>query len=373
MALRPALVLGLGLLASTGLSAAPKREFHHGMVVSCPGWGPIWGSPAMAESLVELAEIGVDSVAIHPYGWVKRDGTVKFQPASELEFLSRAVELAHQADMRLFWKPHLGYWGEFEWRGSIEFGDDEAAWRKFFSEYEAFIVDQARFASSAGLDLFAVGVELEATVHREIEWRRVIAEVRKVFGGTVVYAANWDRLGQVPFWDAVDWIGVHAYFPLSDEDDPSSAQLAAGWAPHLEALRVLSARLNKPVLIAEVGYNLNPNAAREPWTYETDDSPLSRELRTRLIEAALVELASESFVRGMYWWKWMPGRTHHRRNFSMRDPEVTRALARAWANPEGAGKNAVRDPGVGIAVPARAPAGASARASDNVPPRGGRK
>ncbi|MCP4203368.1 MAG: hypothetical protein GY769_15730 [bacterium] len=333
MFLRLAMLLGLILVGSSGLQAAPRSDFQRGMVVSCPRWGPIWGSPAMAESLAELKQIGVDSVAIHPYGWVKRNGIVKFQPAAELEFLGAAVELARKAGVDLFWKPHLGYWGEFAWRGEIEFGQDEAAWRRFFADYEAFIVDQARFAASAGLDLFAVGVELEATTHREEDWRRIIASVREVFPGTVVYAANWDRLKRVPFWDAVDWIGVHAYFPLSEAEDPDRALLRSGWEPPLAGLRRLSRAVGKPVLIAEIGYNLNPAAAREPWRYESEDSPESRALRTRLIDVAIERIASEDFVRGMYWWKWMPGRTHFRRNFSMRDSDVKRVLARRWVEP----------------------------------------
>lgn len=289
----------------------------------------------MAESLAELESIGVDSVAIHPYGWVKRDGRVEFRAAEDLAFLTRAVELTRGAGMHMFWKPHLGYWGEFEWRGEIEFGDREADWRRFFAQYEAFIVDQARFAAAAGLDLFAVGVELDATTHRETEWRKIIEAVREVFPGTLVYAANWNQLQRVPFWDAVDWIGVHAYFPLSTADAPSKPQLEAGWIEHLDELRALSKRYDKGVLIAEVGYNLHPSAAREPWSYATEDSPASRELRARLVEVALETFEKESIVRGVYWWKWMPGGSHHRRNFSMRDPEVQSAIARAWNRPSG--------------------------------------
>lgn len=294
----------------------------------------------MAESLTELTAIGVDSVAIHPYGWVKRDGTVESKPAAELGFLERSVELARDAGVRLFWKPHLGYWGEFAWRGTIEFGEDETAWRRFFSQYESFIVDQARFAAASGLELFAVGVELDATVHREADWRRIIARVRSVFPGTVVYAANWDRLDDVPFWDAVDWIGVHAYFPLATTPNPSRELLEAGWARHIGRLRALSARFRKPILVAEVGYNLSSGAALEPWRYETDDSPQSRALRKLLVEVALERLSGETFIRGMYWWKWMPGEPHHHRNFSMRDPEMRNILAAAWAR---------RDSDVGLA------------------------
>ena len=31
------------------------------------------------------------------------------------------------------------------------------------------------------------------------------------------------------FWDAVDYIGVLAYFPLTKTIDPSEAEIAAGW------------------------------------------------------------------------------------------------------------------------------------------------
>ena len=197
----------------------------------------------------------------------------------------------------------------------------------------------------------------------------MIAEVRKVFAGIIVYAANWDRLGQVPFWDAVDWIGVHAYFPLSVEDDPSRAALTAGWQPHLDELRVLSKTVGKPVLVAEVGYNTNPGAAREPWSYETVDSFESRALRVRLVDVAMERLSGEDFIRGMYWWKWMPGRTHFRRNFSMRDVGIKRVLRRRW----GSAPNSVKTSSSQYRAshPEREPS--LGMASDNLPPQGGQE
>ena len=170
------------------------RDFMRGMTVSCPIWGQIWGTSAMAESLEELRELGVRWVAIHPYAVVGRDGSVRFRPAEETGYLPRAVELAREAAVGLFWKPHLGYWGSFAWRGEIEFGDDERSWRRFFDQYRAFIADQARFAEKAGAPLFSIGVEYEATTGRETEWRRILAEVRRVYSGRVTYSANWDRI-----------------------------------------------------------------------------------------------------------------------------------------------------------------------------------
>ena len=110
--------------------------------------------------------------------------------------LARAADLAEEAGVHLFWKPHLAYWGSFQWRGAITFGDDGTAWRRFFDGYRAFIVDQARFAQSIGVDLFAVGIEYELTTHHEQEWRQIIAEVRSVFSGrlpTLPIGTPWGR------------------------------------------------------------------------------------------------------------------------------------------------------------------------------------
>ena len=219
-------VLGLFLVLACGVasptrSAPPDSEFLRGVVVSCPRAGQVWGSPEMARSLEEITALGAGWVAIHPYAWVSRDGEVRYRPASQLPYLQRAVELARGGEVDLFWKPHLGYWGSFSWRGAIEFGDDTAAWRRFFEGYRGFIVDQARFAAAAGVELLAVGVEYERTTEHEAEWRQIIAAVRAVFPGRLTYAANWDSLDRVPFWDAT----------ISSACTPTSRSLSRGVPP----------------------------------------------------------------------------------------------------------------------------------------------
>jgi hypothetical protein len=340
-AIRRLKIAGAGGLVALALAAAPmaaadsggerQADFMRGMVVSCPTWGPIWGSPLMAEALTELDQLGVEWIAVHPYAGVRRDGSIRITPAESTGFLERAVELTREAGMKLFWKPHLAYWGSFDWRGDIAFGDDEAAWRRFFDGYREFIVDQAKFAERVGAELFAVGVETDATTFREKEWRRIVDAVRQVYKGRITYAANWDNLGGVGFWDALDVIGVHAYFPLADGDGPDAETLRRGWDGPLERLRTLAAAEGgKPVVFAEIGYNRSPDAARRPWEYEVRDSAESRALRQRLIEVALTRLEADPLVHGVFWWKWIPGDTRFDRDFSMRDPEAREALSRHW-------------------------------------------
>jgi hypothetical protein len=287
----------------------------------------------MSVALEEIRAVGVDWVSIHPYGWVGRDGTIRFQSADETGFLAEAVRRMRAAGVQIFWKPHLGYWGSFEWRGAIDFGDDEAAWRRFFAGYRDFIVDQARFAAGHGIDLFAVGVEYERTMHREADWRGVVAAVREVFPGPITYAANWDGLDRVPFWDAVDLLGVQAYFPLASDPAAGREALAEAWRGHLDDLRRLSEAHGKPVVFAEIGYNRAAAAAVEPWAHGTDDTPENRDRRSLLMNVALEAVGAEPSIAGMFWWKWIPG-DRPGRDFSMRDAEAIDALRFHWGAAE---------------------------------------
>ena len=62
-----------------------------------------------------------------------------------------------------------------------------------------------------------VGTQLDRTLHFEDDWRLIIATVRRYFEGTLTYAANWTDYEKVPFWDALDVIGIQAYFPLLED------------------------------------------------------------------------------------------------------------------------------------------------------------
>ena len=336
-----ALVLVFSAVAFSLAAQAPPRSagadlpqpFLKGMTITCPRFGQIWGTEHMVQAIREVRKLGVEWIAIHPYIHIQSNGNLLFRrPAQETEYLVKAVEIARREGVEFFWKPHLSYWGSFEWRGAITF-DDEAAWQRFFTGYRRFIVDQARFAEAHNVPLFSIGAELEGTTQRP-EWLGILEEIREVYRGRITYAANWDRLADVPFWDQVDVIGVQAYFPLSGEENPDPQTLAHGWDRHLRELRALSKRLGgKPVLFTEIGYNPATNAAREPWDYQVDNTPKSRQLRRRLMDVALQRLPRESYLMGLFWWKWMPGAHAGRSDFSMRDPEARAALLEAWGKP----------------------------------------
>ena len=111
--------------------------------------------------------------------------------------------------------PHIAYWGtKFLWRGEINFRPTEE-WDRFFGDYETWIVQMARVAEAHGAGTFCVGLEFTYAQKFDARWRKIIAAVRQVYHGKLTYGGNWDSFQEVTFWDALDYIGVLAYFPLT--------------------------------------------------------------------------------------------------------------------------------------------------------------
>jgi hypothetical protein len=319
----------LWLTASAALAAEVR-----GMTVSTPTWGWEWGTAAMDRTLDELGRDGVNWVSIHPYARITQAGEVDFRPIDPEhppDWLARPIREAHVRGQKVMIVPHIAHWGSgFSWRGAIAFPDPEASAR-FFRDYEAWILTLARATSDA--DAFVVGSELDGTVVGEAtEWRGLIGAVRGVFPGPLTYAANWDDFERIPFWDAVDAIGVQAYFPLTTTPgvvDP--AVLDAGWDAALARIRALSARTGKHVVFTELGYDRGPDAAVRPWE-DGSGGEDGEKVQAACLAAALRAIDREPAVVGAFLWKWMPDEAPVG-NFRMSAPEMRAIIRSAWSVP----------------------------------------
>lgn len=216
--------------------------------------------------------------------------------------------LARERGIATLLKPHL-WTGRGTWRGELAMTTEED-WAEWFAQYEAFIVHFARLAEANGIEGLCIGAELGATLGREAEWRRVIQRVRREYGGWIVYAANWTHFEKVPFWDAVDYIGVQAYFPLAAEPTADVEKLMAGWQPWLDRMEAVATRADRRVLFTEIGYRSNANAAVEPWLWEQQTEgggdSLGLQSQDALYEAFFRAAWSRDWVAGAYFWKWFP-------------------------------------------------------------------
>ena len=215
-----------------------------------------------------------------------------------LATIRRTIRQARRLGLRVGLMPIVGVLrrAEGEWRGSIALDEEHGDW---FAHYTAQMLEAARIADEEHVERLVVGSELNGLEPFEEEWRALIRRVRARFSGTLTYSANWDRFETVTFWDALDEVAVSAYFRM---DTPNDDDAAAGWASHLARLRGFAQRMERPLLLSEVGYPAHADAAEYPWD-ETRDAPLDLAEQARLLRS-FCEAHVPARDGGYYVWNW---------------------------------------------------------------------
>lgn len=191
--------------------------------------------------------------------------------------------------------------GPGEWRGRIDTNDIDA----WFASYSGHLVRWARLAEEEGVTMLSVGSELGSLEQHTDRWLDLIADVRAEYEGDLIYSANWDHHHRTPFWDAVDYIGVTGYYELAPRDGaiPSVEGLVDAWAQVVSELAARSERHERPVIITEIGYVSQQDAARFPWDYTVSEVVDLRAQRD-LYEAMFRALDGQPWLGGVYIWNW---------------------------------------------------------------------
>lgn len=205
--------------------------------------------------------------------------------------------------------------------------------KNWFNNYTAFASEYARLSAKYHLPYFIIGDDLSNVTtdgpfttakadpasidhgvpgesfpncagRRDCEWRHVIHAIRSPeyasyikyarlqggnYTGKLIYAANWrgapegatsPEFENITWWDAVDMIGVDAYFPLSQNNaDLSVSQLQSAWQGQtpcgekdlnvcpgniVSRLGAVSAKYGRPLVFTAAGYGSTPGANSAP-------------------------------------------------------------------------------------------------------------
>ncbi|WP_192821322.1 hypothetical protein [Rufibacter sp. LB8] len=269
--------------------------------------------------LQTLNDHGVEWIAQTPFGWQKNHNTPELTFSSKRgywgerdEGLIQTTQLAKSLGIKTLLKPHIWLRNNQngEWVGTIKM-TSEQDWQTWFQNYRTMLLHYARLADSLQIEALCIGTELHATVkEKPEEWRKLIKETRQIYKGQLTYAANWDReYKDIEFWDALDFIGVQGYFPLSKNPSPALPELLEAWEPHVKALEKVQQKFNKPLVFTEVGYRNIPLAAAQPWTWPSRGQapePEDPETQARLYEAMYQTFWQKPWFKGTFIWKWYP-------------------------------------------------------------------
>ncbi len=231
----------------------------------------------------------------------------------------RQMILAKDLGFKLFLKPHIWMHDprDGKWRSDI-YPSSQENWETWSADYRAFILNYATLAEDANADMFCIGTELtRMTLEKPVFWKDLIKEVKTVYSGQLTYAANWyQEYDHISFWDDLDYIGIQAYFPLTNNKNPALEVLIDAWENKLSGLSKLSHETQRPILFTEIGYKSSANAAIEPWTwidYGGDDNLEPSDItQANCYKAVFETVWKQEWFAGMHLWQWRSdGRDRH--------------------------------------------------------------
>lgn len=265
-------------------------------------------APGLSRQLGILQGLGANAVSLMPFASQPGPNRPELRylndrPGSETDIgLIHATRLSRARGLHVLYKPHL--WVRGSWPGEVEM-KSEGDWALWWRSYRRYVLHHAFLARWAGADRFAVGVELSKTIGREAQWRDLIAATRRLFPGEVTYAANWyGDLEHVRFWDALDFVGVDAYFPLASSPQAGRAELERGARQVVDRLSAVSRRAGKPVVLTEVGFA----ARRAAWVSPHEEGgEYSEEDQALAYQALFKALGRPRWLAGAFVWKAFSG------------------------------------------------------------------
>src|SRR6185503_2477896 len=187
-----------------------------------------YARPEARKALRATVSLGADWITLTPAWYQDKASSSRMRPSPErtpsAESVEEIIDEARDLHLDVTLKPHLNLLhGGF--RGEISPKHVDA----WFRSYGRMIDFYADLASRTGVKQLVVGTELEGVSMHARRWRKLIRHVRERFPGRLTYAANYGEAPHVRFWDALDLIGVDAYYALTDEPDPDVSKLVEAW------------------------------------------------------------------------------------------------------------------------------------------------
>ena len=297
------LLVVVGLIAWIAIpSQQPAERINGACIVNPP-------RPIDASAFEEIKQVNAEWVAVIPYGF-SRAGIPDVSYDHSRQWWGEhtdgncmMIQYAKENGLKVMCKPHVWVRGQ-GWAGDFDLNTEEE-WKTWENDYTKYILNHAIKADSMDVELFCIGTEYRIPAReRPAFWRSLIDKVREVYAGKVTYAANWDNYENITWWDAVDYIGVDAYFPLAEGDHPKADAIKSGWEPIKKNMSAFSKKWEKPILFTEYGFQSINGATGNHW--EVDKSTVSSNptLQADAYEATFQAFENEEWFAGGFFWKW---------------------------------------------------------------------
>ncbi|MEP7268045.1 MAG: hypothetical protein ABI844_10500 [Saprospiraceae bacterium] len=292
--------------------------------------------PFESDPFVDVKKVNSDWIAVIPYSFTRggsdpkvhynHDENDKKWWGESRKGIEETIVQAQANHLKIMLKPQV--WYGRDWIGNLQF-DNKKDWESWESSYEDYILPFAELAESSCVEILCIGTEIKQSVSQRPQfWERLIQKVRARYSGMITYAANWDEYKHINFWNKLDYIGIDAYFPLSEKTTPELAELMNPWDEVLNTLEKFSRKYNRKILFTEYGYLSVDGSAGKTWELEANLNKLNynQEAQANSIQALLECCCKKDFWSGGFLWKWYP-EPHNMRHDLQKDHSPQGKLA----------------------------------------------
>jgi len=282
-----------------------------------------YDSPQSFTSLQQFQSLGGDWVTIVFMWYQDNINSTRIYPSYHAPTpddtqLTNLIQKCKQLGLKVMLKPMVD--PKDQWRAWIGtyFTDEE--WTEWFSSYTEFIVHYAQLSEKTQVDMYSAGCEMITPSAKEAQWRAVIASIRENYKGLVTYSANWGtkyestrtdfvpstlggEIDDIKWIDALDIIGIDAYYPLTTSTVPDLTTLVNSWVSLESYFSSLSQKWQKDIIFTELGYRSVTGGLIHPgWANFT--GPVNITQQVIAYESVFMTVAQESWFQGVFWWMW---------------------------------------------------------------------
>ena len=253
-----------------------------------------------------------------------------------------AINKAHELGLKVCLKPIVDC-EDGMWRAEINFPDSnmmgkDVYWDQWFEHYTAFICHYAEMASYTNCEMLCIGCEMIASERKAKHWRILIEETRKLYKGPIVYNANHGSEDNVKWFDAVDFVGTSAYYPVAKEGGESEESMYQAWQKIKDRVKALSDKWGKQVIFIEIGCRSAKGCAAMPWDFTHRDYPFDEDEQANFYSSCLRTFFNEPWFAGFFWWDWStklygPGKAKENKGFNIHGKKAEKVLKKWYARP----------------------------------------
>lgn len=231
---------------------------------------------SVRESILDMQQVGVNTVSIHvPWNQASPRSTSLssangLSVTEHLTSIEPTIDQIHSLGMEVLLQPRITVDS-----GELSIAIDPANTSTWFDSYTSMLTDLTQFAEQKQVALVSVGYELNLleAPERESDWRNVVLRLRGNYSGRLTYASDYTFDQQfdggfedLPWWDALDFVGINAYFPLTADLNAESEQLDSAWIAVADEIEDWRGRVGNQqnVILTEVGYRSVDGGAAMP-------------------------------------------------------------------------------------------------------------